>query len=130
MAFCIQCELGVNPMLRAQAVTLEHYAGADAADAVRAICGLSDRDVIWRLFEDAGFDDVLVESVSLTLHHPDARAYARGAMGGMHTGDKLGALSPREREAAYDMFLSELGDCFDGKAMTFPHVSHVVTAHV
>ena len=130
VAFCIQREIEVNPMLHAQAVTLEKFAGPGAASAVRAICGLSDRQTIRDLFTGAGFRDLRVESVSLTLHHPDARAYAKGAMGGMHTGDKLGGLSPEERETAFDMFCAELGDCFDGTAMTFPHVSHVVTAHV
>lgn len=129
VAFCIQREIEVNPMLNAQAVTLEKFAGPGAASAVRAICGLSDRETIRDLFTSGGFQGVAVESVSLTLHHPDARAYAKGAMGGMHTGDKMAGLPAEKRKAAYDMFCAELGDCFDGIAMTFPHVSHVVTAH-
>lgn len=129
VAFCIQREIEVNPMLRAQAVTLEHFVGPDAASAVRAICGLSDGDTIERLFADADFQNIRVDSVSLTLHHHDARAYAKGAMGGMHTGDKLGGLGEAGEQAALDMFVTELGLCFDGTGMTFPHVSHVVTAH-
>lgn len=114
----------------AQAVTLEHFAGADAASAVRAICGFPDADAIRALFVEAGLKDIYVDNVSLTFHHPDAHAYAKGAMGGMHTGDKLGGLSPEEREAAFGMFVTELGDCYDGRAMTFPHVSNVVTAQI
>ena len=56
------------------------------------------------------------------------RAYAAGAMGGMHTGDKLSRLTDAERQECIDDFLTGLGDCFDGMAMNFPHVSNVITA--
>jgi hypothetical protein len=80
------------------------------------------------LFENAGFLDVDVEKVSLTLFHPSGRAYAAGAMGGMHTGDKLGNLSEEERAACFDEFLAGLGEYVDGEGIRFPHVSNVVTA--
>jgi ubiquinone/menaquinone biosynthesis C-methylase UbiE len=128
VAFCVQRELSVNPMLRSQAEALEKNVGPDAGAAVHAICGLPDGDEIRALFEDAGFDDVAVESVSLTLHHPDGRAYAAGAMGGMHTGDKLSKLSDAQRQQCIDDFLTGLGACFDGTAIRFPHVSNVITA--
>ena len=128
VAFCVQREIDVNPMLKAQAETLDKHVGSEASAAVRAICGLPDGEEIRALFEDAGFEDIVVESVGLMLHHPDARAYAAGAMGGMHTGDKLSRLSDAERRQCIDDFLTGLGDCFDGVAMTFPHVSNVITA--
>ncbi|MCB1488456.1 MAG: class I SAM-dependent methyltransferase [Bauldia sp.] len=128
VAFCVQREIDVNPMLKSQAETLDKHVGPEASAAVRAICGLPDGEEIRALFEDAGFEDVAVESVSLMLHHPDGRAYAAGAMGGMHTGDKLSRLSDAERQQCIDDFLTGLGDCFDGMAMNFPHVSNVITA--
>lgn len=128
VVFCVQRELEANPMLRSQAAALEKHAGPDASAAVRAICGLPDGEEIRALFEDAGFEDVTVESVSLTLHHPDGRAYAAGAMGGMHTGDKLSRLTPEQRQQCIDDFLTGLGNCFDGTAIRFPHVSNVITA--
>ncbi|SDG55829.1 methyltransferase domain-containing protein [Alloyangia pacifica] len=125
---CVQRGLDENPMLKAQAAALDACAGPAAGDAVRAICGLPDADALEALFLDAGFTEVAVLPVTLTLHHPDARAFAAGAMGGMHTGDKLSALAEDTARRAIDLFLQRLGDCFDGTAMTFPHASNVVTA--
>lgn len=126
--FCVQRELEANPMLRAQAHALERHVDADAGAAVRAICGLPDAGELRSLFEGAGFDEVNVESVTLDLWHPDARAFAAGAMGGMHTGDKLTGLAEAKIERAIDAFLEGLGECREGTGMRFPHVSNVVTA--
>ena len=126
--FCVQRELACNPMLRAQAAALERNVGPDAAAAVHAICSLSDRDEIRGLFEDAGFARITVENVSLMLHHPDGRAYAAGAMGGMHTGDKLAKVNETRQDRCIDDFLDGLGEYFNGEAIRFPHVSHVIIA--
>ncbi|GHF69524.1 methyltransferase domain-containing protein [Seohaeicola zhoushanensis] len=128
VAFCVSTDLEKNPLLVAQAATLDTHAGPDAGAAVRAICGLPDGAEIGALFEGAGFEDVAVEEVSLELVHPDGRAFAAGALGGMHTGDKLSRMSDAERERCIDDFLTALGPCFDGTALRFPHVSNVVTA--
>lgn len=128
VAFCVQRELAVNPMLAAQARALDEHVGTAAGDAVRAICGLPDSEDLRGLFEDAGFHHVQVETVTLNLSHPDARAFATGAMGGMHTGDKLSGLGDDSIARAIDEFLNGLGDCYDGTAMRFPHVSNVVLA--
>lgn len=128
VAFCVQRELEVNPMLKAQASALDAHVGAQVGAAVRAICGLSDAATLRALFQDAGFGTVQVEPVTLTLHHPDARAFAAGAMGGMHTGDKLSGLAESSIDRAIDAFLEGLGPCLDGAAMRFPHRSHVVLA--
>ena len=128
VAFCVQRELASNPLLRSQAAALDKHVGPEAGDAVRAICSLSDADEIHGLFHDAGFTGIDIESVTLSLHHPDGKAFAAGAMGGMHTGDKLSRMREVQRQHCIDDFLTELGDCFDGTAIRFPHVSHVITA--
>ncbi len=124
--FCVQRALALNPMLAAQAAALDAHVGSAAGDAVRAICSLGDGETLRKLFEQAGFSNVSVESVALTLSHPDGRAYAAGAMGGMHTGDKLSPITEAQRQACFDAFLAGLGDCYDGQGIRFPHVSHVV----
>lgn len=128
-AFCVQRDLSCNPMLKAQANALEKYVGADAGSAVRAICSLHDVDQLRQLFTGAGFNSIEIESVSLELSHPDGRAFAAGAMGGMHTGDKLSATDQSKRQQCIEEFLSGLDDCYDGTAIRFPHVSHVITSH-
>lgn len=128
LAFCVQQELEVNPMLKAQAAALDEHIGHSAGDAVRAICSLPNADDLRRLFEDAGFKHVEIESVTLSLHHPDARAFAVGAMGGMHTGDKLAGMTEGSVDRAIEAFLNGLGDCLSGEAMNFPHTSNVITA--
>ncbi|MDU8909720.1 class I SAM-dependent methyltransferase [Aestuariicoccus sp. MJ-SS9] len=127
-AFCVQRDLEANPMLKAQAAALDQYVGTGAGDAVRAICGLPDGEELRDLFETAGFEEVEVAPVTLTLHHPDARSFAAGAMGGMHTGDKLSGISQDDVARVVEAFLTGLGDCLDGSAMRFPHASHVVLA--
>lgn len=128
VAFCVSQELSRNPLLQSQAVALEKHVGQEAGGAVRAICCVSDEGEIRALFEEAGFGDIEIESVSLTLGHPDGRAFAAGAMAGMHTGDKLSEITEARRQQCIDDFLAGLGDCFDGTAICFPHVSHVIMA--
>jgi ubiquinone/menaquinone biosynthesis C-methylase UbiE len=128
VAFCVQRELSCNPMLKSQAEALEKNVGPEAGHAVRAICSLHDSDEILQLFNDAGFGNIEIENVSLVLHHPDGREFAAGAMGGMHTGDKLSKTSETARQQCINDFLAGLGDCFDGTGIRFPHVSHVITA--
>lgn len=128
LAFCVQRELSCNPLLQSQAAALEKHVGPEAAEAVRAICRLSDADEVRTLFVDAGFQDVELETVSLDLYHPDGRAFAAGALGGMHTGDKLSQMSGKRQQQCIDDFLAGLGDCFNGTGIQFPHVSHVITA--
>lgn len=130
VACCVQQELDVNPMLKAQAAALDSHVGRAAGDAVRAICGLPDGSEIKRLFEEAGFDSVEVQSTTLSLYHPDAREFARGAMGGMHTGNKLSGLGQDAVEGAVEAFMESLGEHLDGAAMRVPHASNVVTARV
>ncbi len=103
----------------AQATALEKHVGAEAGAAVRAICQLSDPGEIRSNFEEAGFLDIQLETVSLTLHHPDGRAYAAGAMGGMHTGDKLSQLSEDDRNACFNDFLKELGPVLTARQSGF-----------
>lgn len=129
-AFCVQRELSLNPLLRAQSATLDRHVGVAAGDAVRAICSLGDQDEIGANFEEAGFTIQTLDTVSLPLNHPDGRAFAAGALGGMHTGDKLAEATEEERQACYDDFLAALGDCFDGTGISFPHVSTVILANV
>jgi len=127
---CVQKGLDINPMLKAQADALDTCVSERAGDAVRAICSLPDGEELRGLFEDAGFEDIDLQVTTLTLYHPDARAFAHGAMGGMHTGDKLSGLAEDAVEQAVEAFLANLGDCLEGNAMRFPHVSNVVTARV
>lgn len=126
--FGVQRDLSVNPLLEAQAAALEKHAGPAAAAAVRAICGLPDGEVLRSLFKGAGFRDVVVESATIMVEHPDGRAFAAGAMGGMHTGDKLSGMDRSRIEDAVADFLDGLGDFFDGTGIRVPHVAHIVTA--
>ena len=128
VACCVQQGLEDNPMLEAQAAALDAHVGAEAGNAVRAICSLPDGREIRRMFEDAGFEAIKVRSTTLTLTHPDARAFAQGAMGGMHTGDKLSGLTNQDIERAIKAFLDGLEDYRDGPMLRFPHTSNVVTA--
>lgn len=126
--FGVQRDLSLNPLLSAQAAALETHAGPEAAAAVRAICGLPDAGEIRDLFEGAGFRDIAIESATVRVRHPDGRAFASGAMGGMHTGDKLSGMDETRIRNAVADFLDGLADFRDGAAIDVPHVAHIVTA--
>ena len=125
---CVARELEVNPLMASQVAALSRHLGDEAADAIRAVCALSDRAELERLFAEAGFVTVEIKSVSLTLRHPDGRSFAENALTATPAAAAFAALDDAAREALVADFLEGFGEGYDGKALTFPHVSHVIVA--
>lgn len=125
---CVARSLEHNPLMRAQVEALTRHINAEAAAAIRAVCGLSDADEIQRLFGGAGFADVQVESVSLTLTHESGLDFIAGAITSTPVADVIAGWSDDARDALLADILEGFGDCYDGSGLEFPHVAHVVTA--
>jgi ubiquinone/menaquinone biosynthesis C-methylase UbiE len=60
-----------NPLMRMQIEPLTQHLGDVAASVQRAVCSLGDADELRGLHQDAGFQDIDIQVVSLTIQHDD-----------------------------------------------------------
>jgi len=125
---CVAQSLEHNPLMNGQIEILTRYIGEDAANAIRAVCSLSDSDMIHDLFAEAGFSEINIESVTLTLRHSDGKAFVAGNMSSTPAADAISMLPEETRQDLLQDFLNTFGSYYDGQALAFPHVSHVVHA--
>jgi len=125
---CMVATKEENPLISAQVAALEKKFGAQVSGAIRAVCGLSNADEIRDLFDGAGFSDVEIQREALPLHHPDAVEFSAGFILATPAAGAIAALPEDEQAQIVKDILEGFGDCFDGKALRFPHVSNVVTA--
>jgi ubiquinone/menaquinone biosynthesis C-methylase UbiE len=128
--FCVARALEENPFMSSQAAALGKHLGEGAAAAIRAVCALSDKDEIAVLFRKAGFTDTTIDSVTLKLRHPNGAEFVRNAMTATPAADAILALDDAGRDALVEDALAGFGECYDGKALTFPHAAHVIVARV
>ncbi|OUS07822.1 hypothetical protein A9Q96_04785 [Rhodobacterales bacterium 52_120_T64] len=127
---CVAQSLEHNPLMNGQIEILTRYIGEDAANAIRAVCSLSDSNMIYDLFAQAGFSEINIESVTLTLRHSDGKAFVAGNMSSTPAADAISELPEETRRELLQEFLNTFGSYYDGYALAFPHVSHVVHARV
>lgn len=125
---CVARALEHNPFMRTQAEAPTRHIGPEVAGSFRAVCALSEGDEIRGLFEGAGFEDIDLESVTLTLRHPDGRAFMAGAMAATPAAAAISRLPDDGRTALLQDVLAGFGEYFDGQALAFPHAAHVVVA--
>lgn len=125
---CVAADIAENPLIQSQAAAFDKHLGSEAANAIRAVCGLTDPKTLEGLFRDAGFAEASVERVSLTLTHPDGRAFVNGALAATPVAGAFAAMPQDKREAVVEDILAGFGACFDGGKLAFPHVSNVVSA--
>lgn len=125
---CVAREKELMANVKAQVDAVTKHIGPDAAQAFAAVSSLSSRDELQRLFDEAGFDDATIESVSLTVENDDAVAFVRGAILASPVASTVLEWDEEAREALVKDILVGYGDCFDGKRLKFQHISHVVVA--
>jgi ubiquinone/menaquinone biosynthesis C-methylase UbiE len=125
---CVAREKELLPNVKAPFDAVARHISPEAAQAFAAVCSLSSREELQRLFDEAGFDDVAIESVSLTVENDDGVAFVRGAILASPVASTVLEWGEEAREALVKDILVGYGDCFDGKRLTYPHVSHVVVA--
>ena len=118
-----------NPLMSAQVNSLTRHLGADAAGVPRAICSLGDAVELRRLHAAAGFQDIDIQVVSLTIRHPDANEFIPGLMAATPLAEVIAALDESSRSSLIGDIIEGFGPYFDGQGLAFPHVAHVVAAH-
>lgn len=126
--FCTARALEENPMMQAQVTAFAAVLGEAAAAPIRAVCGFDDAGATRALFAEAGFAPVAVESVALALFARDGRAFVDGLMKSTPVADRIAEMGPAARQDLQDRILAAFGDCFDGRALRFPHSANVVVA--
>ena len=127
-AICVARSLEHNPLMRSQAEAVTQHISAEAAGAFQAVCGLSNGDEIGKLFVDAGFLDVHLESVSLTLTHESGADFIANGIASTPVAGLIAGWSDDAKNALVKDILARFGDYYDGQRLEFPHVAHVVTA--
>lgn len=125
---CVIRSLAMNPLISTQVAALEKHFEDDVTGAMKAVCQLPDAAVIEDLFTGAGFSDVTIDSVSLTLRHPDARAFVTGLLLATPLAELIAGMPKDSQSQIIDDILEGFKDCVDGEALAFPHISHVITA--
>lgn len=125
---CVLGALADNPLINSQAKALENHLGPAAAGTIQAACGWPDAQEIDAVFRGAGFAEVSVEPVTLTLTHPDGRAFIAGMLASTPLAATIGELPEEKRDAITQDVLKGFGDYYDGTGLKFPHLSNVITA--
>jgi SAM-dependent methyltransferase len=125
---CVAQELEKNPLMRSQVAAITQHINDGASAAIRAVCALSDGEVIRNMFLQAGFQDVKWETVSLTLHHDSGLEFVTNGIASTPVAGLIANWSDAARGALIKDVLAGFGDYYDGVALRFPHVSSVVTA--
>lgn len=115
-----------NPLMRSQVAALEKHINPEAAAGIRAVCGLADGKEIKGLFESAGYIDVEWKTVDLTLTYPDGRLFVKNGVMSTPVAGLIADWNEDARDALLDDILSGFGNYYDGKSLTFPHVSSVI----
>ena len=113
--------------MHSQAAALEKHFNEDAAAGIRAVCSLANGHEIKDIFEQAGYVDVDWDTVDLTLTYSDGREFVRNGILSTPIAGIITNWSDDSRNAFVDDVLAGFGDYFDGKSLTFPHVSSVVS---
>lgn len=119
--------LDQNPLMRSQATALAKHISEDATAGIRAVCSLANGQEIMELFEEAGYVDVDWDTVDLTLTYNDGREFVRNGILSTPVAGIISNWSDHSRNALVDDILTGFCDYFDGKSLTFPHVSSVVS---
>ena len=118
-----------NPLMDTQIEPLKHYLGDEAANVQRAVCSLGDADELRRLHADAGFQDIDIQVVSLTIRHDDVTKFIPGLLASLPFAEAIAALDEPEQNSLFNDIIEGFRPYTDGQRLAIPHVAHVVSAH-
>ena len=119
-----------NPLMARQIEPLTRYLGDEAASVQRAVCSLGDADELCCLHADAGFQDIDIQVVSLTIQHDDTPTFIPGLMASLPFAEAIAALDEPTQNALFNDVIEGLSPYIDGQRLAIPHVAHVVSAHI
>ena len=101
-------------------------ASDEAASVQRAVCSLGDADELRHLHADAGFQNIDIQVVNLTIRHDDAATFIPGLMASLPFAEAIAALDEFNQNALFNGVIEDLSPYIDGQNLA---IAHVVSAH-
>jgi ubiquinone/menaquinone biosynthesis C-methylase UbiE len=126
---CVAQGLEKNPLMRSQVDAYTKHDSGVAAEAIKTVCALNDSNELKKLFIDAGFADVQLDTVSLTLSHVNGAEFIANGIGATPASGLIAEWDENSRNALVTDILAGFGEYYDGQSLRFPHVSTVVIAN-
>ncbi|YCI06300.1 class I SAM-dependent methyltransferase (plasmid) [Ensifer sp. D2-11] len=121
-----------TPMAHALADALDRHLGPDASSIKRSEHALSDGHLLENLVSSAGFRDVTVTSLALTIRFPSARDYVRLQLSATPQAGMLAGVEASRRDALVDAITCDLVRSLGGNAtsggLVSPQECHVLVA--
>jgi len=107
---------------------LERHVGVDTATRFRATRVVPDAETLHRLLVDAGFREVQVRPVAMTIRLPALETFVLGHLSGMPVADAVAALSEERRAAMARQINAALRPYADGEGVAVPDEINVALA--
>jgi ubiquinone/menaquinone biosynthesis C-methylase UbiE len=129
LALSVYGPLARNPAAQALAQALAQHGYAEAAAIKRAEHALSDAGALRALLTQAGFHDVAIRPVSLTILLPSPQAYVQIQLSATPLAAVVGDLETHTRDALVEEVSRALRPYVGEEGLVFPQEAHVAVAH-
>lgn len=107
---------------------LERHVSVDTATRFRSSRVVPDAETLHRLLVDAGFREVQVRPVAMTIRLPPLETFVLGHLSGMPVADAVAALSEQQRAAMARQIKAALRPYADGEGVAVPDEINVALA--
>lgn len=128
LALSVWRSLPHNPYMRLRADAFERHIGPEAAAGQRAPCSFGDTEALRSLLTEAGFEEVRISIMMLTLRHPSPATFLRGQLAATPLASAVAALAADAQAALLDDILSTFQPYTDDDGLAVPMQAHVVMA--
>ncbi len=113
--------LQYNPYLRALADALEHHITPEAGAVMRAPCSLGDAEAPRALLATAGFRDIRLHIVIITIRHPAVAEFLAGQLAAAPVAVAVAALDTAARTALLSEIRATLQPYTDDAGLAVPY---------
>lgn len=107
---------------------LERHVGVDTATRFRASRVVPDTGTLHGLLVDAGFREIQVRSIAMTIRLPALETFVLGHLSGLPVADAVAALSEEQRAAMARQIKAALRPYADGEGVAVPDEINVASA--
>lgn len=128
IALSVWRSLSHNPYTRLLGDVLEKHIGSEAATGWRAACGLGDAETLRNLLNKAGFEDVHISIVIVTMRNPSPATFIPGQLAASPWAGAIAALDASAQSALLDDIIAALQPYIDDDGIAVPTESHVALA--
>ena len=127
-ALNVSRSLAYNPYMRAFADALEHHVGPHAGRSMRAPCSFGDANVLRMLLSQAGFRDIRIHIVIVTIRHTSLAEFIPGQLAATPVAADIAALDDKDQTALVNEIQLTLQPYTDDDGLAVPYEIHVATA--